>query len=381
VGNIPDPVVGTSKLRDLILEYNNLTGVVPPSLGNISSLEVIAVNFNNLGGTIPETLGDLKNLYFLSMGGNSFTGTIPISIYNISSMSILYFPQNQLQGTIPSEFGNLLPNLIAFSVCENRFTGEIPPSLSNASNLEKFTIARNRVSGTLPSMEKLHKLRWLSIADNLLGTGEAGDVDFLSTFSNLSSLQLVSMSKNIFGGSLSQSVVNFTELSILAVNGNKLSGRIPEGIGKLKKLEWLHLGNNRLTGSVPEELGELGNLKSSFTKGYSSRSEYSLMAKSSISSRNRLSPLTNDGCLYMGGAVFAFLLVWCLWSYASPADSGGGNSFMPRVFSDIGCTRPALSDSTRPTPPSTTTRSYGNSIEKKVIGKGGRLRGMEAVFD
>ncbi|CAL1353010.1 unnamed protein product [Linum trigynum] len=261
VGNIPDPLVGTSELRHLILEHNNLTGVVPPSLGNISSLEVIAVNFNNLRGTIPESLGRLKILYFLSMGGNSFTGTIPISIYNISSMSVLYFPQNQLQGTIPTELGNLLPNLTAFNIGVNRFTGEIPPSLSNASNLERFTIARNRVSGTLPSMEKLHKLRWLSIADNLLGTGEAGDLDFLSTFSNLSSLQLVSLSKNRFGGSLPQSVVNFTEISILAVDGNKLSGRIPEGIGNLKKLEWLHLGNNQFTGSIPEELGELGNLK------------------------------------------------------------------------------------------------------------------------
>ncbi|CAI0438706.1 unnamed protein product [Linum tenue] len=267
VGKIPDRL-DTTKLRYLNLESNNLTGGIPPSLGNISSLETIGMGFNSLGGTIPESFGRLERLSVLSIGGNSLTGIFPLSIYNISSIVYLSVPLNQLQGTLPAELGNVWPNLAELNIGQNRFTGAIPASLANASNLERLTITDNGISGTLPSFEKLQKLWWLSISYNLLGTGEAGDLDFISSVSNLSSLQLVSLGFNNFGGSLPESVVNFTEeLSSLVVNNNKMTGEIPEGMAKLKKLEWLHLGNNQFTGTVPEELGKLGNLKKLYLHG------------------------------------------------------------------------------------------------------------------
>ncbi|CAI0438705.1 unnamed protein product [Linum tenue] len=266
VGKIPDRL-DTTKLRYLNLESNNLTGGIPPSLGNISSLETIGMGFNSLGGTIPESFGRLERLSVLSIGGNSLTGIFPLSIYNISSIVYLSVPLNQLQGTLPAELGNLLPNLAELNIGENQFTGTFPASLSNATNLERLTITANRISGALPSLEKLHKLWWLSVSTNSLGTGESVDLEFLSTVSNLSSLQLVALNNNNFGGSLPQSVVNFTELSSLVVNNNKMTGEIPEGMAKLKKLEWLHLGNNQFTGTVPEELGKLGNLKKLYLHG------------------------------------------------------------------------------------------------------------------
>ncbi|CAI0438699.1 unnamed protein product [Linum tenue] len=266
-GEIPQFLGSFRKLRYLNLELNNLTGGVPSSLGNISSLEAIGMGFNNLGGTIPESLGRLDRLSALSMGGNSLTGAIPLPIYNISSIVYLFLPVNRLQGTLPAELGNLLPNLAELNIGENQFTGTFPASLSNATNLERLTITANRISGALPSLEKLHKLWWLSVSTNSLGTGESVDLEFLSTVSNLSSLQLVALNNNNFGGSLPQSVVNFTELSSLVVNNNKMTGEIPEGMAKLKKLEWLHLGNNQFTGTVPEELGKLGNLKKLYLHG------------------------------------------------------------------------------------------------------------------
>ncbi|CAL1385249.1 unnamed protein product [Linum trigynum] len=266
VGKIPDRL-DTTKLRYLNLESNNLTGGIPPSLGNISSLETIGMGFNSLGGTIPESLGRLERLSVLSMGGNSLTGIFPLSIYNISSIVYLSVPLNQLQGTLPAELGNVWPNLAELNIGQNQFTGTIPASLANASNLERLTITDNGISGTLPSFEKLQKLWWLSISYNLLGTGEAGDLDFISSVSNLSSLQLVSLGFNNFGGSLPESVVNFTEVSSLRMKGNKITGRIPRGMSNLKKLEWLELSNNQFSGSVPEEIGELGELKRLYLQG------------------------------------------------------------------------------------------------------------------
>ncbi|CAN1191339.1 Putative glycosyltransferase 7 [Linum perenne] len=99
------------------------------------------------------------------------------------------------------------------------------------------------------------------------------------------------------------------------------------------------------------------------------------MAKSSTSStRNKQSPLSNDAYLYIGGGLFAFLLFWCLWSYAGPSGSGDGSAtnFIPRVFSDIGsdrCSNPA--PNLRFDPPDTTfydDPEIRYSLDKKVTG-------------
>ncbi|CAI0406389.1 unnamed protein product [Linum tenue] len=95
------------------------------------------------------------------------------------------------------------------------------------------------------------------------------------------------------------------------------------------------------------------------------------MAKFSTSSRNKPSNMTNDGCLYMGGAVFAFLLVWCGWSYANPIVFGG-NNFMLRIVSDMRsecCTHPT--PNLRFDPPDSTFYDDSElrySIDKKVTG-------------
>ncbi|CAN1185080.1 LRR receptor-like serine/threonine-protein kinase EFR [Linum perenne] len=268
VGRIPDSLGNSlSNLRMFMIDFNNLTGGLPPSMGNVSSLELLSTTSNNLGGTIPESLGKLDKLDFFTMGANMLTGTIPSSIYNISSVSVLCFPENQLHGTIPTDVGNVLPKLIELNIGDNRFTGMIPASLSNATNLERFTIAINGISGTLPSLDKLHKLWWLSISTNLLGTGLEGDLDFFSTVRNLTSLQLVSISYNNFGGSLPHSVVNLTQLEILAMGLNNISGTIPVGMSNLKRLEWLDMGDNQFTGTIPEALGMLERLKKLYLQG------------------------------------------------------------------------------------------------------------------
>ncbi|KAJ9170546.1 hypothetical protein P3X46_018646 [Hevea brasiliensis] len=52
-----------------------------------------------------------------------------------------------------------------------------------------------------------------------------------------------------------------------------------------------------------------------------SNSHYSTMAKSTFRN-NKASSCFSDVFLYLGGALFAFLLVWSLWSYAGPDISG-----------------------------------------------------------
>ncbi|KAJ6925036.1 LRR receptor-like serine/threonine-protein kinase [Populus alba x Populus x berolinensis] len=261
IGRIPLEFSSLLNLQLLNVEFNNLTGGIPSFFGNYSSLQVLSTTVNNFGGTLPDTLGQLKNLYYISMSENFLTGTIPSSLYNLSFMSILCFPLNQLQGTLPSDLGNKFPYLVELNVGGNQFTGSIPISLSNSSYLARLTIAINGFIGNVPSLEKMHNLWWLSISTNHLGTGGARDLDFLSTVSNATSLQLMAINSNNFGGMLPSAITNFTSLSIMTLDYNRIFGSIPAGLGNLVNLEMLYMGNNQFTGDIPEEIGELQQLK------------------------------------------------------------------------------------------------------------------------
>jgi len=261
IGRIPLEFSSLLNLQLLNVEFNDLTGGIPSFFGNYSSLQVLSTTFNNFGGTLPDTLGQLKNLYYISMGANFLTGTIPSSLYNLSFLSIFCFPQNQLQGTLPSDLGNKFPYLVELNVGDNQITGSIPISLSNSSYLERLTIAINGFTGNVPSLEKMHKLWWLSISTNHLGTGEARDLDFLSTVSNATSLQLMAINVNNFGGMLPSAITNFTSLSIMTLDSNRIFGSIPAGLGNLVNLEMLYMGKNQFTGDIPEEIGKLQQLK------------------------------------------------------------------------------------------------------------------------
>ncbi|KAI4328598.1 hypothetical protein L6164_020937 [Bauhinia variegata] len=261
VGQVPLEFSTLTKLLIINIQLNNLTGEIPPFFGNFSDLEVLSITYNNFKGTIPDSVGQLKKLWFLAMGVNMLSGTVPPSIYNVSSMNSFTVEENKLHGTILSDLGNAFPSITNFNIGYNQFTGTIPASLSNASNLEIFTIANNGIGGKLPSLEKLQKLRWLSISINNLGTGSDGDLDFLNTVSNKTSLKLLAINSNNFGGSFPISITNFTSLSILTMDRNKLYGNIPAGIGNLVNLEMMYTDGNKFTGHIPEEIGKLKQLK------------------------------------------------------------------------------------------------------------------------
>ncbi|XP_062156006.1 probable LRR receptor-like serine/threonine-protein kinase At3g47570 [Alnus glutinosa] len=263
-GEIPIEVGSLSKLKMFSVDHNLLTGNIPPSLGNLSSLEQLYLPANNIGGSIPSVLGQLMNLTAISFFSNQFSGTIPPSIFNLSFITLLNVALNQIQGSLPWDLGITLPNLQTFSVALNKFTaGSIPPSISNASNLENLDFGINKFTGNMPSFKKLHRLRRFSISYNHLGSGGADDLSFLCSLTNATSLELLAIEVNNFGGLMPECVSNLSSsLRTLQVSENNIVGTIPSGIVNLVNLERLQLWDNRFSGKIPADIGKLQRLQS-----------------------------------------------------------------------------------------------------------------------
>ena len=64
-------------VSDLLLDFNELSGPIPPELGNLSYLGVLSLGGNQLSGPIPPELGNLANLEHLYLSGNKLTGCVP----------------------------------------------------------------------------------------------------------------------------------------------------------------------------------------------------------------------------------------------------------------------------------------------------------------
>ena len=65
---------------------NNLTGAIPPELGDLRSLVWLGLGENNLTGAVPAELGNLHNLETLSLQDNELTGPLPLSLAGLERL-------------------------------------------------------------------------------------------------------------------------------------------------------------------------------------------------------------------------------------------------------------------------------------------------------
>jgi Leucine-rich repeat (LRR) protein len=218
------------QVTDIDRDNNQLTGTIPPALGNLSNLTGLHLYQNQLTGTIPPELGNLSNLTSLRLYQNQLTGTIPPALENLSNLTDLDIRFNQLTGTIPPALENL-SNLTTLVLNENQLTGTIPPELGNLSNLTKLDLGNNQLTGTISS-----------------------------ALGNLSNLTTLGLYENQLTGTIPQELENLSNLTFLSLGDNQLTGTIPPALGNLSNLTNLVLHTNQLTGTIPPALGNLSNL-------------------------------------------------------------------------------------------------------------------------
>ncbi|EOY33746.1 Leucine-rich repeat protein kinase family protein, putative [Theobroma cacao] len=262
VGNIPAEFGNLLKLEKLGIDTNFLTGQLPVSLGNLSSLRLLNVGVNRLQGRLPDTLGQLKRLVNLTLDQNNFFGLLPPPIYNISSIEMFSLPSNQFHGSLPDDLGFTLVNVKKIYIGINNFSGTLPESLSNASKLEELDVSDNFFTGKVSIDFSRINMTWVNMENNNLGSGLVGDLDFVTSLTNCSNLDTLSLADNQFGGMLPNSLTNLsTMITVIHLGTNRVTGTIPSGIANLVNLISIGLEENRLTGPIPHAIGKLKNLQ------------------------------------------------------------------------------------------------------------------------
>ena len=218
------------RVVDLYLFSNQLTGEIPPELGDLANLTRLHLERNDLTGPIPSELGNLANLTELLLLSNQLDGEIPPELGNLANLTELLLSYNQLAGEIPPELGNLA-NLTWLWLDENQLAGEIPPELGNLANLTGLWLDENQLAGEIPP--------------------ELG---------NLANLTELLLSYNQLTGEIPPELGNLANLTWLWLDENQLAGEIPPELGNLANLTWLRLAANSLTGPIPSEVGGMTRL-------------------------------------------------------------------------------------------------------------------------
>ncbi|MFC1484685.1 T9SS type A sorting domain-containing protein, partial [Candidatus Neomarinimicrobiota bacterium] len=163
-GSIPPELGNLAQLDYMNLHDNHLSGPIPPELGNLSSLQWLRLHLNQLSGPIPIALADLDSLKFLALSGNLLTGSIPPELANLHNLIDLYLNQNLLTGTIPPELGNL-SNLTDLGLHMNQLTGAVPDEINQLTHLRYLCLHINQLSH-LPSLDSLSALDWFWVYHN-----------------------------------------------------------------------------------------------------------------------------------------------------------------------------------------------------------------------
>jgi hypothetical protein len=242
------------QVRELNLAGNGLSGSIPPELANLSGLQVLYLGVPRAIQIAPYDQPISSAPYHpasrgnFSMMSNQLTGTIPPELGNLTALRILGLSGNQLSGYIPPELGNLT-GIQSLYLDGNALTGAVPPELGNLSTLKDLLLGDNDLSGSLPAeLGNLVSLEILDVEHNQL----SGFIPY--ELGDLTSLHYLVLHGNQFSGGIPSWLGNLANLELLVLSENQLSGAIPPELGKLAGLRYFYLNDNPLKGGLPRSL-------------------------------------------------------------------------------------------------------------------------------
>ncbi|CAL9171807.1 unnamed protein product, partial [Musa hybrid cultivar] len=298
-GQIPETFNRLYNLQSLDLSYNHLTKLVYGTLNKLCNLSFIDLSFNPIGGeltdlidTIPDCQGANLDIYIRA---NNLSGIVPSSIGQLSALYGLDISSNLLEGNITEAHFSKLTNLVNLDISNNSLDvilsddwlppfnaqsiimsschmgTKFPAWIQTQTNLKDLSLSGVGLLGHLPTwFSDFSKGLWsLNLSSNNLNgplpTAPPQQVIDLSnnsfvgpiplSFANASGLEILHLSHNNINGSFSPLFCNLNYLKILDLSNNNLSGEIPTCHKSFPtSLQSLHLNHNNLSGRFPSFL-------------------------------------------------------------------------------------------------------------------------------
>ncbi|XP_044334752.1 receptor-like protein 13 [Triticum aestivum] len=232
-----------TKLQQLYLGNNSLTGSLDPIWHAQSFLTDINIAMNHITGQLPANLSSMfPNLSDLDLSSNDLFGHIPTPMCEISSMTFLDLSNNKLSGEVPACVFTNYPGLSTLKVSNNRLGGPIFGGMNNLSNIKKLCLDGNKFTGTLPRDLAAYSLNVIDLHDNEL----SGELD--TSFWSMSSLVALNLADNHITGKFDQHICDFTRIRLLDLSRNNLTGSVPDSCFIV--LNFLKLTGNSLSGDM-----------------------------------------------------------------------------------------------------------------------------------
>ncbi|CAI0397999.1 unnamed protein product [Linum tenue] len=252
-GAIPQALLGLEKLESLSLRGNFLSGEIPVGIGNVSRLDSISLSDNRLTGGIPLSIQNLTKLYTLTLDDNLLSGGIPIGLFDFPEMAALYLGNNNLtlknvDALVPkSKLGEL-------SLASCSISGRIPVWLRNQTEISYLDLSRNRINGGFPKWLAKMGIIDLVVSDNLL-EGTLPLELFLERGLEGPSQGILDLSKNKFSGNFPDSDrCDRDWFMALVLSNNQFTGPITQCISNVSTLALLDLSMNQLSGEPFQSL-------------------------------------------------------------------------------------------------------------------------------
>lgn len=294
-GRLPDDLFMLKYLKNLSLQENQLADRMSPRFGNLSSLAQLDISFNSFYGHLPNVFGSLGKLEYFSAQSNLFRGPLPVSLAHSSSLKMLYLRNNSLNGNINLNC-SAMAQLGSLDLGTNKFTGTID-SLSDCHHLRSLNLGTNNLSGEIPvGFSKLQVLTYISLSNNsftnvpsalsvlqncpsltsLVLTKNFGDGNALpmTGIDGFHNIQVFVIANSHLSGAIPPWLANFAELKVLDLSWNQLAGNIPAWIGGLEFLFYVDLSNNSLTGEIPNNFSSMKGLLTCNSSQQSTETDY-----------------------------------------------------------------------------------------------------------
>ena len=212
------------KLAYVLLSGNHLSGNIPSNINiSLPNIKTLHLQFNNLTGCIPDSIGHLKHLRYINLQGNPLTGVIPYTVRFLTKLETFILGRTQVTGFDKGAYFNS-KHFVNF----------------NTWKAKKFKCSFQRL------MQVLQATKPSLVRINMRGTQVHGH--FTSEVFQFRRLVWIDFNSCQLNGWLPDPIISFKEtqsLTKIILRGNHLKGAIPSSYSSLKNLYLLVLSGNK----------------------------------------------------------------------------------------------------------------------------------------